>query len=152
VRKKSEDRPFVPAHSKVRFHAEVKVKTIKARGKGLPVSMIRLLDDAPDDDSWEVESEDESDSDQEATTRDHVGDSDMAFGGGADDSGEGNSTFDGHQAIKRSQDDLLADEDEPDDGTFSFGRHTARYTNIFGHQVCPPMRSALLLFSSKLRP
>jgi len=135
VRKKSEDRPSASAHSKVRFHDEVKVKTIKARGKGLPVSTMRLLDDASDDDSWEVESEDEDDSDQEGTTRDHVldRDSDMVFGGVGDESGEGNSTFDGRQAIKRSQDDLLADEDEPDDGMFSFRRHTTRYTNVFGH-------------------
>lgn len=140
MRKKSEDRPFAPAHSKVRFHDEVKVKTIKARGKGLPVSTIRLLDDAPDDDSWEVESEDEDESDQEGATQGYVldGDSDMMFGGNGkegqtdgDESGEGSSTFDGHQAIKRSQDDLLADEDEPDDGTFSFRRHTARYSNFF---------------------
>ena len=128
MRKKSEDRPFASVHSKVRFHDEVKVKIIKARGKGLPVSTIRLLDDAPDDapddDSWEVESEDEGESEQEGTARD--GDSDMVFGGGADKSGEDNSTFDGHQAIKRSQDDLLADEDEPDDGTFSFGPNTTR--------------------------
>lgn len=121
VGKKSGDRPFASVHSKVRFHDEVKVKTIKARGKGLPVSTMRLLDDTPDDDSWEVESED----DQEGTTRDHVPDRDsgMMFGGGGeegktdgDESGEANSIFDGHQAIKRLQDDLLADEDELDDG------------------------------------
>jgi U3 small nucleolar RNA-associated protein MPP10 len=132
VRKKSKDRPVASSHSKVRFHDEVKVKTIKARGKGLPVSSIRLLDDADDDDddddSWEVESEDEGESDQDGATQDHVleEDSDMVFGGvgieghtDGDESGEGNSTFNGYQAIKRLQDDLLADDDEPDDGTFS---------------------------------
>ncbi|KAH9064186.1 U3 small nucleolar ribonucleoprotein complex, subunit Mpp10 [Lactarius vividus] len=126
TKRKSESRPFASAHSKVRFHDEVKVKTIKARGKGLPVSTMRLLDDASDDDSWEVESEDEDENHQEGTIRDHVldGDSDMVFGEGGDESGEGNSTFDGYQAIKRSQDDLLADEDEPDDGTFNFRRHS----------------------------
>ncbi|KAH8988831.1 U3 small nucleolar ribonucleoprotein complex, subunit Mpp10 [Lactarius akahatsu] len=118
AKKKSEDRPFASAHSKVRFHDEVKVKTIKARGKGLPVSTMRLLDDASDDDSWEVESEDEDENDLEGVIQNHVldGDSDMVFDGGGDESGEGNSTFDGYQAIKRSQDDLLADEDELDDG------------------------------------
>ncbi|KAH9175392.1 U3 small nucleolar ribonucleoprotein complex, subunit Mpp10 [Lactarius sanguifluus] len=118
AKKKSEDRPFASAHSKVRFHDEVKVKTIKARGKGLPVSTMRLLDDASDDDSWEVESEDEDENDQEGVVRNLVldGDSDMVFDGGGDESGGGNSTFDGYQAIKRSQDDLLADEDELDDG------------------------------------
>jgi U3 small nucleolar RNA-associated protein MPP10 len=145
VGKKSKDRPKASSHSKVRFHDEVKVKTIKARGKGLPVSAIRLLDDADDDDddddddSWEVESEDEGESDQDDTTQDHVleEDLDMRFGGvgkghtDGGESGEGNSTFDSYQAIKRLQDDLLADDDEPDDGTFSFGSHTARYTNIF---------------------
>ncbi|KAH9171831.1 Mpp10 protein [Lactarius sanguifluus] len=118
AKKKSEGRPFASARSKVRFHDEVKVKTIKARGKGLPVSTMRLLDDASDDDdSWEVESEDEDESDLEGAIWDPVldGDSDMVFGWGGDESGEG--------TIKRSQDDLLADEDEPDDGTFNFRRH-----------------------------
>jgi len=124
ARKKTGDRPFAKAHSKVRFHDEVKVKTIKARGKGLALSVMRLLDDASDEDSYETESEDESESDLEST-QDHVFDG----GGGKesqtdDDSREGNFPFDGHQTIKRSQDDLLADEDEPDDGTFNFGRHT----------------------------
>ena len=147
ARKKSKDRPFATSHSKVRFHDKVKVKTIKARGKGLPVSTLRLLDDEldgddddDDDDSWEAESEDEGESDQEGTTRDHVlgEDSDMVFGGvgkegqtDGDESGKGNSTFDGYQVIKRSQGDLLADDDEPDDGAFTFGCHTARNTNIF---------------------
>lgn len=145
MRKKSKDRPLASSHSKVRFHEEVKVKTIKARGKGLPVSAMRLLDDADDDDdddddSWEVESEDESESDQDGTSQDHVleEDSDMVFGGvgkegrmDSDESGEGDSAFDGYQAIKRSQDDLLADDDEPDDGRFSFGCHTSLYTNTF---------------------
>ncbi|KAH8997928.1 hypothetical protein EDB92DRAFT_1308477 [Lactarius akahatsu] len=103
--KKSEDRPFASAHSKVRFHDQVKVKTIKARGKGLPVSTMRLLDDASDDDSWEVESKDEDDNDLEGAIWDHVldGGSDMVFGGGGDESGEGNSTFDGyhHQTFAR---------------------------------------------------
>ena len=150
VRKKSKDRPLATSHSKVRFHDEVKVKTIKARGKGLPVSAMRLLDatddeDDDDDDSWEPESEDEDEnedeyeSDQEGNTQDHVleEDSDMVFAGVGkegqtddDESGEGNSTFDGYQAIKRSQDDLLADDDEPDDGMFNFGFHSARYPNI----------------------
>ena len=145
MRKKSKDRPLASSHSKVRFHEEVKVKTIKARGKGLPVSAMRLLDDADDDDdddddSWKVESEDESESDQDGTSQDHVleEDSDMGFGGvgeegrmDSDESGEGDSAFDGYQAIKRSQDDLLADDDEPDDGRFSFGCHTSPYTNTF---------------------
>ncbi|KAH9000704.1 U3 small nucleolar ribonucleoprotein complex, subunit Mpp10, partial [Lactarius hatsudake] len=130
AKEKSEDPPFASAHSKARFHDEVKVKTIKARGKGLPVSTIRLLDDASDDDdSWEVESEDEDEDDLEGAIWDHVldGDSDMVFGGGGDESGEGSSTFDGYHAIKRSQDDLLADEDEPDDG---MSTHEKRLTSL----------------------
>jgi U3 small nucleolar RNA-associated protein MPP10 len=113
-------RPGASAPLKVRFHDEVKVKTIKARGKGLPLSIMRLLDNEPDDDdgdSFETESEDESDDSQRSSTQDNPGDddSDTEFSGDENPGGEF-TISDGHRTIKRLQDDLLADEDEPDDG------------------------------------
>ncbi|KAH9982501.1 U3 small nucleolar ribonucleoprotein complex, subunit Mpp10 [Lactifluus volemus] len=116
---------------KVRFHDEVKVKTIKPRGKGLPVSTMRLLDDVPsgddeEDDSEEVESEDEDEGDEQGITRGYLANENSGAefssdeqGSQLDDDGseEGKFSFrDGHQTIKRLKDDMLADEDEPNNG------------------------------------
>lgn len=132
-RGRSASRPGASAPTKVRFHDEVKFKTIKAReGKGLARSIMQLLDDASDDDedSFEVESEDESDDDQQGSTQGHpvnetldaeLSSDEEGSQSDDDESPEGEFTFsDGHQTIKRLQDDLLADEDEPDDGLFYF--------------------------------
>ena len=124
------------APSKVRFHDEVKFKTIKAReGKGLARSIMQLLDDAPDDDedSFEVESEDDDDDDDQwddtqgpsVTENSDAELSNDDEGSQSDDekTPEGGFTLsNGHQTIQRLQDDLLADEDEPDDGTLYFYR------------------------------
>ena len=109
----------------------MKFKTIKAReGKGVARSIMQLLDDASDedDDSLEVESEDESDDDQPGSIEGHSVDENLDAELSSNDEGsqseddegpEGGITFNnGHQTIKRLQDDLLADEDEPDDGMF----------------------------------
>jgi U3 small nucleolar RNA-associated protein MPP10 len=139
-RRKDARRPGASAPSKVRFHDEVKVKTIKARGKGLPLSTMRLLDDEDDedDDSFEIESEDEGDDDDDDDDDDDEWDStqrhtvkknsEAALSGVdkgsqlyGDESSEGEFTFsEGHHTIKRLQDDLFADEDGPDDGMFSY--------------------------------
>jgi hypothetical protein len=112
----------------------VKFKTIKAReGKGFARSIMQLLDDAPDDDedSFEVESEDDDD-DQWGDTPGHsvnensdaeLGSDDEGSQSDDDESPEGGLTLsNGHHTIQRLQDDLLADEDEPDDGTLYFYR------------------------------
>jgi U3 small nucleolar RNA-associated protein MPP10 len=130
----SAHRSGASAASKVRFHDEVKFKTIKAReGKGLARSIMQLLDDAPDDDddSFEVESEEEEE-DQWGDTQDHsvnensdaeLSSDDEGSQTDNDESPEGGFTLsNGHQTIQRLQDDLLADEDEPDDGTLYFYR------------------------------
>jgi U3 small nucleolar RNA-associated protein MPP10 len=130
----STHRSGASAPSKVRFHDEVKFKTIKAReGKGLARSIMQLLDDAPDDDedSFEAESEEEDD-DQWGDTQGHsvnensdaeLSSDDDRSQSDVDESPEGRSTLsNGRQTIQRLQDDLLADEDEPDDGTLYFYR------------------------------
>ncbi|KAI6036079.1 U3 small nucleolar ribonucleoprotein complex, subunit Mpp10 [Pisolithus microcarpus] len=50
-----------PKPSKVRFHDEVKVKKIKARGKGLPVSAMMYEEDDEDDEEFVVEDDDSDD-------------------------------------------------------------------------------------------
>ena len=132
-RGRSARRPGVSAPSKVRFHDEVKFKTIKAReGKGFARSIMQLLDGAPDDDedSFEVESEDESEDDERGSTQGHSANDNSYAELSGDDEGsqsdddespEGGFTFsNGHQTIKRLQDDLLSDEGEPNDGMFYF--------------------------------
>ena len=92
---------------------------------------MQLLDDAPDDDedSFEVESEDDDDDDQWGDTQGHSVNENSDAGLSYDDEGSqsGNDEspeggFNGHQTIRRLQDDLLADEDEPDDGMLQFCR------------------------------
>jgi hypothetical protein len=117
----------------------VKFKTIKAReGKGLALSIMQLLGNMPDDDEdgSEVESEDGDDYDDQwgDTQGDSVNeDSDAELGGDDeesqsddDESPKGGFTLsNGQQTIQRSQDDLLADEDEPEDGMLYFYRISA---------------------------
>lgn len=92
---------------------------------------MQLLEDADedDDDGFEVESEDESEDDQWGSTQGHSDEenpdaelsSDEGSQSNDDKSTEGGITFsNGHQTIKRLQDDLLGDEDEPDDGMFYY--------------------------------
>jgi U3 small nucleolar RNA-associated protein MPP10 len=166
-RRKGARRPGASALSKVRFHDEVKVKTIKARGKGLPLSTMRLLDDEDDedDDSFEIESEDEGDDDDDdnewdSTQRHPVKKNlEAALSGvdkrsqlDGDESSEGEFTFsEGHHTIKRLQDDLFADEDEPDDGMFSYLMSSTQQTYVW-LEVCPQMRSVFPPFNKKLQP
>jgi hypothetical protein len=102
---------------------------------------MRLLDDAPiggdeEDDSEEVESEDEDEDegDEQGITRGYLANENSGAefssdeqGSQLDDDGseEGKFSFsDGHQTIKRLKDDMLADEDEPNNGIFGFICHT----------------------------
>jgi hypothetical protein len=88
---------------------------------------MQLLEDADedDDDGFEVESED----DQWGSTQGHSDeenlDAELSSDEGSqsddDESTKGRIAFsNGHQTIKRLQDDLLGDEDEPDDGMFYY--------------------------------
>ncbi|KAI0307835.1 U3 small nucleolar ribonucleoprotein complex, subunit Mpp10 [Multifurca ochricompacta] len=133
ARKKSPNRSGASTTPKVRFHDEVKVKTIKARGKGIPVSAVELLDDGSDDDDddeendndydQEVESEEEGDpviSDAESSSDAQSQLGDNAIGEG------GFTSNDGHRIIKRLKDDLLAEEDEHD----SLSTHEKRLASL----------------------
>jgi U3 small nucleolar RNA-associated protein MPP10 len=100
----------------VRFHDEVRVKKIKAAGKGRP------LNDDDDDGYGEIiTEEDASDSGEDGEFVDEEGDSDEEETGSQDfedpeDEGEMH-----RKAIQRLKDDLLADDDEKDEsmnGTF----------------------------------
>jgi U3 small nucleolar RNA-associated protein MPP10 len=85
---------------KVRFHEEVRVKEIKAKGKKLPLSKNITLSqvfggDQDEDGDSVVEDEDD----------------------GAADEGTFGNEADGLETIERLKDDLFADEEEPEAGT-----------------------------------
>lgn len=114
VKKASKNTPK-PKNTQVRFHDEVKVKIIKNKGKGLPVSAMNIVpslndDDEDEDDDEEDEltlsdngSQDESSSKDEDEEENEEGD---------DEEGDGDE---GREAIDRLKDDLFADDDEEED-------------------------------------
>lgn len=124
---------------------------------------MQLLDDDDDDDDLEIESEDEGDDDQRGSTQgpDHQVNENLdgVFSSGpkrsrmsGDEIPEyGFILHDDHHTIKRLQDDLLADEDEPDDGMFYFQCHVLNIP-ILSFQVCPHMRSDLPPFNERSQP
>ncbi|KAH9946645.1 Mpp10 protein [Amylocystis lapponica] len=110
-------------NGKVRFHEEVRVRQIKAKGKGLPVSfMYEDDDDDGDDDEYgETMAEDDSDEESEILEDDddnmEAGDSDddsLDEGGFADD--VDSQEEDGRDTIQRLKDDIFADEEETQSG------------------------------------
>jgi U3 small nucleolar RNA-associated protein MPP10 len=117
-----------PKSGKVRFHDEVRVKSIKARGKGMPVSTMSLIGDAED--------EDEECSDQENGL---IGDDDMVVDDfdeepddlddeddeevEADQSSDEDEDISGRNAIERLKDDLFAEDEDDDTRAFMRSRH-----------------------------
>lgn len=114
----------------VRFHNEVRVKSIKAKGKNMSLSqMYELGEDDPEDEEGVSEGEDDSEDDDEGE-----GDDDEE-GIGSDYEGESQEEEDEdvemtsqseieddatRETIERLKDDLFADEEEEEDkGTLS---------------------------------
>ncbi|KAI6103540.1 U3 small nucleolar ribonucleoprotein complex, subunit Mpp10 [Pisolithus sp. B1] len=111
--------------SKVRFHDQVKVKKIKARGRGLPVSAMMYEEDDEDDEEFVAEDDDGSDQEtykelsDDDEEEDEDEDEDEEEGEGDDDdddddeAGEDAVTEDGTRlAIERMRDDLFAEDEE----------------------------------------
>ncbi|KAJ8495826.1 hypothetical protein ONZ51_g1453 [Trametes cubensis] len=138
---KSADQP-PPSKGKVRFHDEVRVKKIKAKGKNLPVSTMfyEEEEDEEDDSNGEEEEGSEEDTDESA------GDAEEGFDNGEDledvsmlDDGsvgdlEGSDVsmedddeeHAGYETIERLKDDLFADDDEkPEEGMSTYEKRMA---------------------------
>lgn len=120
-----------PAHltassstGRVRFHEEVRVKNIKARGKNIPTA---VLYDDPDDDDYEpedVDSEEDDGSEEEGDEEDEEygelisedGSEENDEYGSNEDEEESSQTSrdddDDLETIERFKDDLFAEEDE----------------------------------------
>lgn len=110
--------------SKVRFHEEVKVRNIKAKGKNLPLSTMYDDDEEDDDDEYgeQMDFEDfegEVDSDLSRDGEDEIegpsigNDDDFED---EDDTEDGSDADNGRDTIARLKDDLFADEEETPDG------------------------------------
>lgn len=106
--------------SKVRFHDQVKVKKIKARGKGLPVSAMMYEEDDEDDEDFVPEDDDSNDEEMyvevsdDEEGEDEEGDEDEDEEEGEEDEEEEDvQTEDGTRlAIERMKDDLFAEDEE----------------------------------------
>lgn len=135
-----------PRSTKVRFHDEVRVKKIKARGRNLPVTTARLMgqmdEEDQDDEEFtglmgEEDSSDEEEGDEEGSDED---DGDFSqhpgralgwpgMGNDEDDSGdedeemgenEDDAELDSREMMGRLQNDLFAEDDEvQEDGVFT---------------------------------
>lgn len=116
---------------KVRFHEEVRVRNVKAKGKNLPLYTM-YEDDADEDDEF-GEHMTFNDFDAEADGANFFNDdddeADFSFDeGGSDGDGhrdEDGSEGDGRDTIERLKGDLFADEEEPQDG-LSLGQTCCR--------------------------
>ncbi|KAI0348039.1 Mpp10 protein [Trametopsis cervina] len=120
--------PAVDAQKKkasVRFHEEVRVKSIKAKGKNLPVSMMQkpgsLSLDDDDDDEEDFEDEEDSklslsdeDEDEEERGSDDDEDDDDAMDEDEDEESGSEAGLEQREAIERLKDDLFADDEEED--------------------------------------
>ncbi|KAI6162513.1 Mpp10 protein [Pisolithus thermaeus] len=115
--------------SKVRFHDQVKVKKIKARGRGLPVSAMMYEEDDEDDEDFVPEDDDGSDQetykellDDDNEEEDEDEDEEEEEGEEEaeeddDEAGEDAETEDGTRlAIERMRDDLFAEDEEQQKG------------------------------------
>ncbi|KAF7964949.1 hypothetical protein HWV62_1448 [Athelia sp. TMB] len=107
--------PLPKKTTKVRFHDEVRVRNIKAKGKNMPLSS--MYDDDDDEEygaggdgenAWHEELEDGED--------DEASDSEDEDGSEAEDNEDEEGSEDGgRDTIARLKDDLFADEEEPEE-------------------------------------
>ncbi|KAL6309986.1 U3 small nucleolar ribonucleoprotein complex, subunit Mpp10 [Sparassis latifolia] len=115
---------------KVRFHEQVRVKSIKAKGKGLPVSTMNLplsmiLNKNAENEYGETMSDESSEEDEDgaedededgAEDEDGEVDSEWDENGLNEDEDMGEAEEYGRETIERLKDDLFADEDQVQTG------------------------------------
>ncbi|KAJ6604688.1 U3 small nucleolar ribonucleoprotein complex, subunit Mpp10 [Mycena vulgaris] len=109
----------------VRFHEEVRVKNIKAKGKNLPLNTLDVEEDEDEDDEdagyggfgetgfGEMDDDDDEDDPDEDGNEDEDGSGDESSGAESDEDSL-NGSFNGAETIERLKGDLFAEEeDEP---------------------------------------
>ncbi|KAL5518905.1 MPP10 [Sanghuangporus vaninii] len=122
--------PVEPAkRSKVRFNEQVKVKTIKAKGKGLSLSSVNnwlgdALDRAKDD-------EDDHPDEYEDVEDESVGDfEEEDIDVGSRSESETDRSDVGREAVSRLKDDLFADEGDAEASKSGLSTHEARMEEL----------------------
>ncbi|KAG2044811.1 U3 small nucleolar ribonucleoprotein complex, subunit Mpp10 [Suillus americanus] len=103
--------------SKVRFSEQVRVKSIKAKGKGLPVSNLMEEDDSDDESGLHMYLEDPDDVMMDAEAEESFVDE------YEDEDGDGDD--EGRAIIERLKDDLFAEEDAPDSNMTTYEKRMA---------------------------
>ncbi|KAG1870057.1 Mpp10 protein [Suillus subluteus] len=103
--------------SKVRFSEQVRVKSIKAKGKGLPVSSLMEEDDSDDESGLHMYLEDPDEVMMDAEIEESFVDEYEDEDGGGDD--------EGRAIIERLKDDLFAEEDAPDSNMTTYEKRMA---------------------------
>ncbi|KAG2350396.1 Mpp10 protein [Suillus weaverae] len=104
---------------KVRFSEQVRVKSIKAKGKGLPLSSLMDDDDSDDESGLHMYLEDPDEVMMDAEVEESFVDEYEDGDGDDDDDDEGRAT------IERLKDDLFAEEDEPDSNMTTYEKRMA---------------------------
>ena len=150
----SKKSPVRAKAGKVRFHEEVKVKKIKAKGKGLPVNTTVYWGEDMDDEEFEGfgdgdgipnghldldnDYEDSEDEDEDEDEDGEDDDTDEYEDEDDGDSGEGDQEVGqkGRQAVERLKDDLFAEEDS--EGESEDGRSGGSDCGLLLNFVCRP--------------
>ncbi|EGN96338.1 hypothetical protein SERLA73DRAFT_112603 [Serpula lacrymans var. lacrymans S7.3] len=96
--------------SKVRFHEEVRIKNIKAQGKGLPVST--MYEEGDDDDEEDMEVNYDTTDVNSGSILDDIDDEDESEDEADED--ETSEAGDDRETIERLKDDLFAEDEEPE--------------------------------------
>lgn len=100
--------------SKVRFSEQVRVKSIKAKGKGLPVVSLMEDDDSDDESGLNMYLEDPDEVMMDAEVEESFVDEYEGGDGDGDEDEDEDEDEEGRATIERLKDDLFAEEDEPD--------------------------------------
>ncbi|KAG1783919.1 Mpp10 protein [Suillus placidus] len=104
---------------KVRFSEQVRVKSIKAKGKGLPLSSLMDDDDSDDESGLHMYLEDPDEVMMDAEVEEPFVDE------YEDGDGDGDEDDEGRATIERLKDDLFAEEDEPDSNMTTYEKRMA---------------------------
>lgn len=143
-----------PRQSKVRFHEEVKVRSIKSQGKGKKLSAMPWdIEDDDDDDEDDDEDDMLGDEDEEMDDdelEDEVEEEDEEDEEG--DNSDEDIMSDGLETIQRLKDDLFAedDEDQANEGELISIVLRGLISYFTSYQVQQPMKSECLHYASKL--
>ncbi|KAG1825971.1 U3 small nucleolar ribonucleoprotein complex, subunit Mpp10 [Suillus subaureus] len=105
--------------SKVRFSEQVRVKSIKAKGKGLPVSSLMEEDDSDDENGLHMYLEDPDEVMMDAEVEESFVDE------YEDEDGDGDGDDEGRVIIERLKDDLFAEEDASDSNMTTYEKRMA---------------------------